>query len=113
MSASSPIVFDVDDWGDFWTKEGGLPSNLSTVQIEGHINEIWRKPYSAFFCAFCFTNKVDFTRFTIFCTSCFRTFVTDKEEQFTKLRGKKRLRKPLRTRKTRSRAVADDSTPTD
>jgi len=109
------VVFDWDDWGNFWNNEGGLPSDLMhgrTVQFEGRVSDIWRNPYAAIYCAFCFTNKVDFTRFTAFCASCFRMLTYDKDQHFTELRSKKRLRKPQKARKTRSRAVADDSTET-
>lgn len=112
------VVFDLKDWGNFWNDEGGLPSDLMhtrTVQIQGFTNQIWTKPYTATYCAFCFTNKVDFTRFTAFCASCYRTLITDKEEHFTKLRNQKRvtkfftaLRKPQRPRKTRPRAIASE-----
>jgi hypothetical protein len=114
---SEPLVFEFEHWGNFWNNEGGLPSDLvhgRTVQFKGAINEIWRRPYTAVLCAFCVTNKVDYTTFTVFCTSCSKILIKDKEEYFTKLRSKKRLRRiSTVTRKTRSRAVASDSTDTD
>lgn len=111
----SGVVFDLADWGDLWTAEAAIPSNLSCVQIEGTTDQIWKRSYNNPTCAFCGVRMDNLYCSAIFCVNCDIILYRQKEFAVIELRNKKRVsrtRKPVKPRKTRSRAVADDSTET-